>query len=77
MQAGPPSEQFAKTLGVQFDLPQDFAKKWPGEIPAGMIRQRCRASVGVAVEYMAAFLAGSFETQAEEQRVHFPETEDR
>ena len=27
MQAGPPSEQFAKTLGVQFDLPQDFAKK--------------------------------------------------
>ena len=71
------SAQFAKTLGVQFYLPQHFAEKWPGQIPAWMTWQRGRPSVRMAVIDMAAFLAHSLETQTGEQRIHLPETGNR
>ena len=71
------SEQSAKLLGGQFNLPQYLAEQWPGQIPSGMIRQRCSAPIRVTVEDVAASLAHSLETKPEQQRIHYPETGNR
>ena len=72
-----PTQLFAKLIGGEIDLAEDFAQQRWGEIAPSMVGNGCRAPVRMPIEDATSLLADRGETQVEEGTLKSPKAHNR